>query len=509
MRYISICMSILVFLLIANCSFATDEIEYPAVYKTSNTLNIREQPNKTSKKIGILPKDAEIVVDSLHNTGWACITHNGEVAYVASDYIEYQHPIREISVFETVKNVRILGVFPITGIAGIAIILVSLFVGICFLYCLSSECRTMYVIIAVVGGIGYFIGGVTWFLWAIAIALGFFFFVFLSDRRLAFYWTLLKEPLFALNQLQYILQKPWRPLLKNRDSRFCKLLKMSPKITPSMHPMQRFCYKLWDIGHYVIAFVFFLLQFALYIICTPLRLFNAFFYNIIIHIPCALHDYIAEVFNPKGDGMRFLEKWEYWYQYFLKLPHRFYKYLLKRSILTTLESIIYTIVDIVVPTLTMYHGTSNDASYQITGDEDVTFKVGGGNYAGNGIYFAIAKSTSEHYARGAIIIARVSLGRVFNINTSTDDIRNCVACRGEEITKWGLRKKITTIEWWRKNTRWWEYCMLQQSGIYKKAWRIRPLYIENVKTGSKERIYKGMAPWIFKKLKNSINCKKS
>ncbi|MBR5433443.1 MAG: SH3 domain-containing protein [Bacteroidales bacterium] len=510
MKFIFSCISILMFTLGANYLFANEGIVYPATFKTTNALNVRQHPNQTSEKVGLLQKSEEVVVDSMHDNQWACITHNGEVAYIATDFIAYQHSVPKNKNFvETLKNVRIVGRIPITGAAGIAIILVSLFVGICFLYFLSSECRTMYVIIAVVGGIGYFIGGFTWFLWAIAIALGFFFFVFLSDRRLAFYWTLLKEPLFALNQLQYILQKPWRPLLKNRDSRFCKLLKMSPKITPSMHPMQRFCYKLWHIGHYVIAFVFFLLQFALYIISTPLRLFNAFFYNIIIHIPCALHDYIAEVFNPKGDGMRFLGKWEYWYQYFLKLPYRFYKYLLKRSILTTLESIIYTIVDIVVPTLTMYHGTSNDASYQITGDEDVTFKVGGGNYAGNGIYFAIAKSTSEHYARGAIIIARVSLGRVFNINTSTDDIRNCVACRGEEITKWGLRKKITTIEWWRKNTRWWEYCMLQQSGIYKKAWRIRPLYIENVNTGSKERIYKGMAPWIFKKMKNSINCKKS
>ena len=487
---------ILMYLFVGNSLFANNEREYPAVFKTTSALNVRQHPYRNSEKVGLLKKDTEIVVDSLHNARWACITHKGKVAYVATAFIEHKHPVLETSIFKTIENVRLANVIPVKGMARIAILCLLVFVAVCYIYCLSGSCRTIYAALLFVGGVGYYFGDLKWGLWATGIGIGFLFFVCLINHKLRSFWEIMTEPFVALNQLQYILQKPWRLFMKDKDGRLCKILKMPSEIVPSMPAMQRLCYRLWKIWHLIISFVFFLVQLALYIICTPLRLFNAVLYNLIVHIPCALHDYIAEVFNPKGDGMRYLGRWEYWTQYFLKLPYRFYKFLLKRSILTTLESIIYTLVDTVIPTLTMYHGTSNDAGYKITGDDDVTFKVGNGNFAGSGIYFAIAKNTAMHYAKGAIIITRVSLGRVFNVNIAPDIIRKYVAHNGRKLTDWGLRQNITTIEWWRNDSNWWEYCMLHPSGIYD-TWRIRPLYIENESTGFKERIYKGMAPWLF------------
>lgn len=488
---------ILMFLLVGNGVFANSEIKYPAVFRTTSALNVRQHPYRNSEKVGLLKKDTEFVVDSLHNARWACITHNGKVAYIATAFIVYKHSVLETSIYKKIENYQFANIFPVKGPVKIFAFCFLVFAMGCFVYCLSSECRTLYAIILFFSAVGYYFGGLKWCVWAAGIVIGFFGVVFLLEHRLKFFLRQLIAPLLELNKLQYILQKPWRQFMKNRNCKFCRILKMPSEIAPSMPAMQQFCYKLWNVWHHIISFVFFLLQIALYILCTPLRLFNAVLYNIIIHIPCALHDYVAEVFNPKGDGMRHLSKWDYWTQYFLKLPYRFYKFLFKRSVLTTVESIIYTLVDTVVPTLTMYHGTSNDAGYKITGDDDVTFKVGNGNFAGSGIYFAIAKDTAMHYAKGAIIITRVSLGRVFNVNIAPDPIRNYVAHNGRKLTDWGLQQKITTIEWWRNGNNWWEYCMLHPSGIYD-TWRIRPLYIENESTGFKERIYKGMAPWLFK-----------
>lgn len=497
---------ILILVVLTSQSVFARNIKYPSVFQTTSALNIRQYPYRTSAKLGLLQKNTQVVVDSVHNSRWACITYDGKVAYIATNYIVYQSDIHSgpaVSIIEKLNNSQLAGFIPLTGTPKTVALFFLLFVGVCYVCGLSKACLIVYTVGAILGGIGYYFGGLHGALWVLGIAVGLFLLILFFEhemrtlRDVCLFFDLILEPIFALNQLQYILQKPWRGLLKNRNCLLSKILKMPPEITPSMYPIQRLCYGIWRVWHYVCRFVFHLLQFALYILCTPLRLFNAILYNIIIHIPCALHDYIAEVFNPKGEGMRHLSRWQYWSQYFLKLPYRFYKFLLKRSILTTLESVIYTLVDVVVPTLTMYHGTSKEAGYKITGDDDVTFKVGNGNYAGSGIYFAIAKDTADHYAKGAIIITRVSLGRVFNVNIAPDAIRNCVACNGLRLTQWGLQQKITTIEWWRDGARWWEYCMLQPSGTYKDSWRIRPLCIENRSTGFKERIYKGMAPWLF------------
>ena len=68
-----------------------------------------------------------------------------------------------------------------------------------------------------------------------------------------------------------------------------------------------------------------------------------------------------------------------------------------------------------LPTLTLFHGTSNDAAESIVacpnrgsyrGRDVGIWRVGGGNYAGNGIYFAPARSTARHYSETAFILHR-------------------------------------------------------------------------------------------------------
>lgn len=507
-----------VLLLASNSSFAI-EVTYPASYRTTSALNIRQKPNRNSTVMGLLPQYRKVVVDSLHNERWACITHNGNVAYISTDYIRcIDWEKRAIAVWKLcVTNGKeiitlVEEYFPrITKWLGFhsnnvwAWILDFFFIFVCvsFVRLLSSDSLRLYVPLIVLCLIGtYFLGekyGNGKVCAVIAcVFLGLRLWVAFKQRRLRFELGNLSNPIYTLNQLQYFLQKPWRNLQKHQNNRLCRILQIPPKIYPAQHKMQRFSYRMWGVGHVLISAVFFVLQFSLYVLCAPLRFVNAVIYNIFIHIPCALHDYVAEVFYPMGEGMRNLNKWEYLWQYFKKLPYRFGKFLLKRGIFTILESVIYTLVDIVVPTLTMYHGTSYTASHKITGGNKVEFIVGRGNYAGNGIYFGISKDTTAyHYQKGAIIVARVSLGRVMNVNITPDDVRKNVKYNGNYLTIWGLQRKVRTNEWWRDKC-WWEYCMLQSSGVYRDSWRIRPLYVINVRTGFKERIYKGMAHWLFK-----------
>ena len=103
--------------------------------------------------------------------------------------------------------------------------------------------------------------------------------------------------------------------------------------------------------------------------------------------------------------------------------------------LTFIESGIWTVVDTFIPTLTLFHGTDTTASESITQSRGrvgnnswrtEVWNVGGGNFAGNGIYFAPARSTALHYSAGSLIVCRVSLGRVIDLGLAPYNIfRQC------------------------------------------------------------------------------------
>ncbi len=59
----------------------------PLVYRTTDTLNVRQEPSTNSSRIGRL--DPGTVVDFIENydEGWAVINYNGTQAYVSRDYL--------------------------------------------------------------------------------------------------------------------------------------------------------------------------------------------------------------------------------------------------------------------------------------------------------------------------------------------------------------------------------------------------------------------------------------
>ena len=166
-------------------------------------------------------------------------------------------------------------------------------------------------------------------------------------------------------------------------------------------------------------------------------------------------------------------------------------------------------IDTFVPSLTLFHGTSPEAAESITqGPGRVCSKdwysgvwnVGGGNYAGNGIYFAPKRGTALHYSSGSLIVCRVSLGRTLDLGMAPKHVYDlCGKPNALGVTDWGLKNGYVTGEWWRGDYRagWWEYCMYDWQNRYNDSWRIRPLYVINLSNHSIQRIPGGMVHWFF------------
>ena len=248
----------------------------------------------------------------------------------------------------------------------------------------------------------------------------------------------------------------------------------------------------------------------LYIILTPLRFVNAVYFNIFTHCSFELFNYIFEVVSPskRKEGAGSFIGWLIW------LPVRFVWYLVIHGLLTLIESVIWTVVDTFVPSLTLWHGTSPAAAINITQSPDRTdssnwktgiWDVGSGNYVGNGIYFAPARSTALHYGSGALIVCRVTLGKVLDLGMApTWVFKQCGHPNAHGATQWGLDNGYTTGEWWRNdvihNCFWWEYCMFDWKNRYNHSWRIRPLYVINRDKEIIQTIPGGMAHWLFRKM---------
>lgn len=287
----------------------------------------------------------------------------------------------------------------------------------------------------------------------------------------------LSFPFNFLNGLQRHLSKPWRIFYKGHHG--------SDKLN-------RFMRGFWTV-----------LQLPFYVLLTPLRFVNACFYNLVVHVSFEFFNYLAEIVAPtsrkEGSANFFL--------WLLLLPWRVIRYGW-HWLLTVAESCVWTAIDTLVPALTLYHGTDAASSASITqspgriGSADWfsgVWNVGSGNFAGNGIYFAPIRSTAEHYSSGAMIVTRVSLGRVLDLGMAPKHIYNqCGYPNALGATRWGLDHGFTTGEWWRKDSGWWEYCLYDWQNRYNRSWRIRPLYVEDLTCNRLLRIRGGMAHWLFR-----------
>jgi len=262
---------------------------------------------------------------------------------------------------------------------------------------------------------------------------------------------------FLLNRIQWILYNPLRIFWKNPNSGFA-------------HKSFNFLFYTGIIPIYWIA---------IHILATPLRLINAIYFNILLSWSINIYDSLAEVINPKLGKMRHKKGLNYLFSWIIGFPFRLLNMLFK-NIFLFIEPIVMTGVDVVFPTYTMYHGTSHgQVSADIT--QKGRWLVGNGNYVGTGIYFGMSKRVAEHYADAdnTIILVRVTL--MFNrpISTTAYDVRSKIGLGwgGDEISR-KFPKFWSSVEHWRVDGGWFEYCILQpvsKKGSLVTTWRARPL----------------------------------
>lgn len=295
-------------------------------------------------------------------------------------------------------------------------------------------------------------------------------------------------PFKLLNSLQMFLQKPWRY--------FQRYNRAPDKIKKALRVLN------------VIGMV------PLYIVLTPLRFVNAVAYNLVLRFLAELWSYICEVFSPCDTHEGYGSFWKW----ILMLPYRILKYPVYHGMITILEGLIFTVADTFYPTVTLYHGTTSEAAEAILrcptrnrtmkficGWTDGVWNVGDGNYAGDGIYFAPHSDTALHYASSkrdpVLILCRVSLGRILPMSLAPDEVyRSAGFSNAHKVTAYGLKNGYTSVEWWRHDCSWWEYCLLDWQNKYNESWRIRPISVIHLKTRFFMRVDGGSRHWLFDKL---------
>ena len=437
----SIITALLILCCIEVC--ATTEHSLPAIYVTTTDLNFRIGPGKSYNKVTTLPRGSEVKVTDLTHNNWARVEMNGNTeAYCYAKYLQYSGPVPSPQAEASSSPRKSHGLIP--TIIGWAWTIIVWAVGIIVVRKLL--------------------------LWGASI---------ISVLAYKIYWIACL-PFYFLNWLQRYASKPWRLFLKFNSGNETRNSQLRQTLE-------------W-------------VKIPLYVVLTPLRFVNAVYYNIVVHCSFETLNYVLEVLYPSHyrEGADGAIGWLIW------LPWRIIKYPVWHGSLTFIESIIWTIVDTFVPALTLYHGTDTTASESITQSRGrvgnnswrtEVWNVGGGNFAGNGIYFAPARSTALHYSAGSLIVCRVSLGRVIDLGIAPYNIfRQCGHADALGATRWGLNNGYTTGEWWRADCHWWEYCMYDWKNRYNHSWRIRPLYVLSMDDEMLQRIPGGMHHWLFRKM---------
>lgn len=414
---------------------------FPAWYETTTSLNMRTRDDKRAKKITTLPAHTKIKVEYVTSNNWGVVQYSNKRGYVSMQYLRYldsENPqAKTVSHSTPAKSKKGKSLWSWIITIAIWTVIIVLIRNIA-INLLDKASRLMY--------------------------------------RL--YWIVC-VPFYFLNWLQRYLSKPWRLFYKGNSGRDYHNAELRNRYQWAKVP--------------------------LYILLTPLRFYNAVYFNMIVHCAFEMYNYVIEVFMPSNDD----EGADDTFRLVYMTPWRVLKYVVWHGGLTVLESAIWTVIDTFVPALTLFHGTNEQASTTIThaGRDGYScrltgiWNVGGGNFAGNGIYFAPARSTALHYARGSLIVCRVSLGKVLDLGLAPAYVfRQCGYPNAIGATKWGLQNGYVTGEWWRKDSGWWEYCMYDWKNRYNYSWRIRPLYVLNLYDKSLQQIPGGMCHWLFRKL---------
>lgn len=495
---------------------------YPARCRVTTNLNVRSNPSKNASKIGLYRNGEYITVD--YTTGysydqWGAVSYGARRGYVSMRYVTYVNPINDTpqqQVSQPKKSKSgiakfFAGVWKVvkTLLWVVAIILVlalweyilelAIYAGL-----FAGGGALLFVIFGGSGGTGAIVGlvvaaviGAGLLLNRLDLDLDFSGFHLGGIFRVIFLgaYYIISFPIYFLNRLEHFLVSPWRYLFKKN------WLSDSSKPT-------------WRVVTEVITVV-------MYIATTPLRFANAVIYNIFIHCITGIYDLLLEVLAPSdykegGDGV-----WTWIYM----LPWRFLKYAIWHVFLLLVESAIWTVVDIFIPARTFYHGTNLNAGEAITSDPhrnrymqntsgwtSGTFLASSDpncSWAGRGVYFAIQRGLALAYSHGnrsgiggdAVMIAcRVSMGRVISYTLMPDYVYNQAGGGGrhDEINKFADANGYTMGEWYNYRGVW-EYCLFDWQNRYNHPWRIRPIYMLNLRTGRAQHVTGGMQHWLFDK----------
>lgn len=415
------------------------EYEFPAVCSTTANLNIRTYASTDARILETVPAGTRLEVRRLTTNGWAEITYYNDIAYCNAGYLRYCEPVEKPKP-NAVKSKS-------TSDWGIWSLLLKL-VGV-------------LILLAIIKHVTLFILGlISMFYYKI--------------------YRLLAIPFYCLNWIQWRLSRPWIQDFKKNT----RTDKRNEEIRNQL--------VWWEV--------------ACYLLVTPFRFVNAFYYNIVVHCSFEFFNYVVEVLSP-SDRDSSQNSFILW---LVKLPWRILRFPIFHGALTLIESAFWTITDTLVPAQTVFHGTTCAAAESICqGPGRVSPKdwysgvwnVGGGNYAGNGIYFASVRGTALHYASGSLIVCRVSFGSILDLGLAPKYVYNqCGHPDATGVTKWGLNNGYVTGLWWRSDSRWWEFCMYDWQNRYNDSWRIRPLYVLNLHDECLQRIPGGMYHWLFNPL---------
>lgn len=299
-------------------------------------------------------------------------------------------------------------------------------------------------------------------------------------------YYLFSIPFWFLNRLQHILTEPWRYVFK--------------KSWPS------------DGSKKIIRPLLYGIQVLLYVVTTPLRLLNAFIYNLLVYGITELYDLISEVVQPSV----WEEGYGSWWRWTYMLPWRIVKYPLFHGSLVLIEGAVWTVIDTVIPAITMYHGTDLIAGQSITGKvgyrwTDGTFTASRSSWGGIGVYFASRRSVARRYAEDpcrlngrnpVMIVCRVSLGKIINYSLAPYSVYQNAGQYGNPavLNRYAEENGYTTGEWWNQRGGYWEFCMFDWQNRYNHPWRIRPVYVFNFRTGRAQHIENGLRHWLFSKV---------
>ena len=152
----------------------------------------------------------------------------------------------------------------------------------------------------------------------------------------------------------------------------------------------------------------------------------------------------------------------------------------------------------------MYHGTDEAFAAKILRER--RWRVGGGNFAGTGVYFArelrVAKRYSEKtsHQKPRVVLARVSFSGLQNCLNLPHKLRQYVGIGGDgDALAEGVRLPTYALEFWRNgnDAKWWEYVILRPKEREQliRSWRIRHIGMVdlNGKIGKFSRLWGGNA----------------